>query len=91
MVMWVAAPRMKRKRKTAVMGMSMFFLGMPPRVQMAGRHGPELDWEMLGYMLEWMVLVEGQMMLTCCSLMLSTVEELGGRMLYISTFASTKY
>lgn len=55
MVMWVAAPRMKRKRKPAVMGMSMFFLGMPPRVQMAGRHGPELDWEMLGYMLEWMV------------------------------------
>ena len=45
--MWVAAPRMKRKRKTAVMGMSRFFLGMPPRVQMAGRHGPEPDWEML--------------------------------------------
>ena len=50
--MWVAAPRMKRKRKTAVTGMSMFFLGTPPNVQMAGRHGPEPDWKMLVDILE---------------------------------------
>lgn len=30
------APRMKRKRKTAVMGMSVWTVGMPPRPAVVG-------------------------------------------------------
>lgn len=30
-----------------MMGISTFFLGMPPRLQSVGRHGPEVDCDVL--------------------------------------------
>lgn len=35
-VMWATAPRMKRTRKTAVMGISRPFVGRPPRADVVG-------------------------------------------------------
>jgi hypothetical protein len=40
--MWVTAPQMNRKRKTAVMGMSGTVDGSPPNGHVVGGNGPDL-------------------------------------------------
>lgn len=37
--MWVIAPSTKRKRNTAVTGMSIFFSGKPPSIHTCGLYG----------------------------------------------------